>query len=313
MRWLICVVGFGLIATAHAGTAQPRKDVREIAQVIEARYFDAERGREIAKELVNDAERGAFDDIEDPQDLGARLTQRLRRLDGHFSVKWGEPRQPMRRREARGSEEPVKVEHGFGRVEQLDGNVGYVQLLEAAHFDFADAASPERRKADTVLAEVRGSDAIIFDLRQNGGGSPAMIGYLISAFVSPTANVYNTFHTRDEVFSERPAIPYSPPMLDTPLFVLVGPGTASAAESLAYSLQACGRATIVGEPSAGAANPGVAFATESGYSVFVATGSPRNPITQRNWEREGVEPDVRVPAADALRKAQQLALQAAVE
>lgn len=312
MRWLLSVIACCLAVTANAEEARQRKHVREIAQVIEAQFYDADRGREIAKELVREAEQGAFDGL-DPQDLGARLTTRLRRIDGHFSVKWGEPRQSMRRRAARGGEQPVPVEHGFGRVERLDGNVGYIQLLEAAHFDFADASSPERRKADAVLAEVRGSDAIIFDLRENGGGSPAMVGYLISAFVSPTANVYNTFHTRDEVFSERPAIPYSPPMLDTPLFVLVGPGTASAAESLAYSLQAYGRATIVGEPSAGAANPGVAFATESGYSVFVATGSPRNPITQRNWEGEGVQPDVRVPAADALRRAQQLALQTAAE
>jgi C-terminal processing protease CtpA/Prc len=313
MRWLVCVIACCVIAAAHAEAVEARKHVREIAQVIEARFYDADRGREIAKGLVKDAEQGAFDGIADPQDLSARLTERLRSVDGHFSVKWGEASQPMRRRAARGSERPVQVEHGFGRVERLDGNVGYIELLEAAHFDFADASSPERRKADAVLADVRGSDAIVFDLRQNAGEPPAMIGYLISAFVSPTANVYNTFHTRDEVFSERPAIPYSHPMLDTPLYVLVGPGTASAAESLAYSLQACGRATIVGEPSAGAANPGLAFSTESGYSVFVATGAPRNPITQGNWEGKGVQPDVRVPAADALREAQQLALRTATD
>ncbi len=308
MRRLFSVIVCCLAATAHAEEAQPRKHVREIAQVIEAHFYDADRGREIAQELVREAEQGAFDSIDDPQDLGARLTKRLRRIDGHFSVKWGEPGQPMRRRAARGGEQPTQVEHGFGRVERLDGNLGYIQLMEAAHFEFADSASPVRRKADAVIAEVRDSNAIVLDLRTNGGGSPAMVGYLVSAFVSPTANVYNTFHTRDEVFSERPAVPYSQPLLDTPLFVLVGPGTASAAESLAYTLQACGRATVLGEPSAGAANPGDAFPTASGYSVFVATGSPRNPITQRNWEGEGVQPHVRVPAADALRKAQQLAL-----
>ena len=99
MRWLFSVIACCLAVTANAEEARPRKHVREIAQVIEAQFYDADRGREIAEELVREAEQGAFDGL-DPQDLGARLTKRLRRIDGHFSVTWGEPRQPMRRRPA---------------------------------------------------------------------------------------------------------------------------------------------------------------------------------------------------------------------
>jgi C-terminal processing protease CtpA/Prc len=299
------VFACGLSAAALADQVQPRAHVREIAQLIESHYYDVERGRAIAKNLMREAEQAAFDEIDGPRELASRLTDRLRRIDRHFKVVWGEPSPSQPRREAR---QPAGHQHGFGRVEKLAGNVGYVELLEATHIDFSDPASPVRAKADAVLAQLRDASAYILDLRSNRGGSPAMVGYLVSAFVSPKADVYNAFHTRDAVFSERPDVHFTQPLVSAPLFVLVGQGTASAAESLAYTLQACGRAVIVGEPSAGAANPGAMFATASGYSVFVPTGSPRNPITQRNREGEGVQPDVRVAAADALNKAHQLAI-----
>lgn len=304
MRWLICFIYFiagNLTVVAHAEALQPQAHIREIAQVIESHYYDPKQSREIALALTSEAQ--AYAEIDDPNELANRLTERLRRIDRHFRVRWGEPDETPRRP----ARQTSHSDHGFGRVERLAGNVGYIELKEAMHIDFTDSASPVRAKADAVLGQFRDADAVILDLRAIPGGSPAMVGYLVSAFVAPNVDVYNAFHTRDQVFSERPETLYADPLLRTPLFVLVGPGTASAAESLAYTLQACGRATIVGEPSAGAANPGSFFPAKSGYWVFVPTGSPRNPITGSNWEGEGVRPDVRVAASQALSKAQQLA------
>jgi hypothetical protein len=155
----------------------------------------------------------------------------------------------------------------------------------------------------------RDADAFILDLRNNGGGGPSMVGYLVSAFVDPNANVYNTFHSRAGTESEAPAQKYPAPMLSIPLYVLTSGRTGSAAESIAFTLQSAKRAQIVGERSAGAANPGEMFRTPQGYGVFIATGSPRNPINQRNWERDGVKPDVEITAARALDRAQELALE----
>lgn len=295
------------LATAHAENLDPREEVRVVGEVIAAHHYDASQGRSIAEALRKEASQGAFDSIEDPKDLAARLTSRLREIDRHFRVVWGEPSSAPRA-PARGSKErSTNAEHGVGRVERLPGNVGYIELLEATHIDFKDPASPVRAKIDGVLAQLRDADALILDLRTNGGGSPATVGYLVSAFVSPNDDVYNRFHTRDAVFSERPDVLYPDPLLETPLFILVGPGTASAAESLAYTLQSCDRAILVGERTAGAANPGDFFKTASGYSVFVPTGSPRNPRTRRNWEGEGVLPDVSVAGSDALPRAHELA------
>src|SRR3546814_15709775 len=85
-----------------------------------------------------------------------------------------------------------------------------------------------------------------------------------------------------------------------------------AAESFAYTLQQAGRATIVGEASGGAANPGAPVATREGLAVFVPTGSPVNPFSGGNWEGTGVQPDVRVPSAEAFDAALRLARAAAV-
>src|SRR3546814_19166048 len=68
------------------------------------------------------------------------------------------------------------------------------------------------------------------------------------------------------------------------------------AESFAYTLQQAGRATIVGEASGGAANPGAPVATREGLAVFVPTGSTVNPFSGGNWEGTGVQLDVRVPS-----------------
>jgi len=97
-------------------------------------------------------------------------------------------------------------------------------------------------------------------------------------------------------------------MLSLPLYVLTSGRTGSAAEAIAFTLQSAQRAAVVGARSGGAANPGARFTTPQGYSVFISTGSPRNPLNGRNWEGDGVKPDVEVDAVSALDRAHQLAL-----
>jgi hypothetical protein len=149
-------------------------------------------------------------------------------------------------------------------------------------------------------------------LRNNPGGSPDMVGYLVSAFTDPKADIYNVLTYRDHRESERPKVPYPNPRLDVPLYVLISGRTASAAESLAYTLQASRRAVIIGEISEGAANPGGPFPVGDGFSVFVSISTLINPTTHKNWEDVGVKPDVAVSEEQALWRAQILALETVV-
>jgi hypothetical protein len=296
--------------------ASVESTVDQVAQIIENNYFDPTKAKQIADQLRADAKAGAFAKATEPRDLAAQLTARLKPIDRHFAVTWSARNaQPdaNKRTSTLTQLAPETVErrtaYGFRRVEILPGSIGYIDLRGFADFSFDNPNEPARKVADAALQLVSAADAVIIDLRDNGGGSPAMVGYLVSAFTQPDANIYNVFHRRDGTDSERPKQPYANPMLDTPLYILISGRTGSAAEAAAYTLQAAKRATIIGEPSGGAANPGGIFPIDDGFGVFVSTGTPINAITGANWEGAGVKPQIAVPAEEALDRAQILALE----
>lgn len=314
-------------AVAPAAVA-PREIAGRVAKAIEDVYFDAARGKAIGDDLRAAAAKGEFDRFTDPRDLATALTSRLSPIDHHFNVGWsptaggpqggpGGPGPVMVHRAPPGGPQGVdpmerRANFGFRRVESLPGGIGYVDMRQFANFRPDRTDEPARQAVDAVLTLLTGSDAVIIDLRENGGGSPAMVGYLVSAFTPKDADIYNVFHSRRGTESEAPDIYFARPRLDIPVYVLISARTGSAAEAFAYTMQAAKRGTIVGEASGGAANPGGRVPLGDGWSVFVSSGSPVNPVTGGNWEGAGVQPDFAVPAAQALDRARLLALEALV-
>lgn len=319
MRVLFRIVLACLLPAVMAATpARPphRTAVDGVAQAIQDRYFDVDRGRQIAADLRASAQQGEFDALPDPAALATALTEKLKPLDGHFRVRWSadaatpakegpvpHPRPGPGSRSA-GSRDG---DHGIRGVQVLAGGIGYLSLGEFAHFEFGRDDQPARQVIDAALQRLSGARALVIDLRGNRGGSPHMVGYLVSAFTAPDADIYNRFHSRTGTLSEAPQQRYPEPRLQVPLYVLIDAGTGSAAESFSYTLKNAKRATLVGENSGGAANPGAEVAAGAGFSVFVPTGSPRSPITGGNWEGTGVAPDVRASSQTALEVALKLA------
>jgi hypothetical protein len=314
LRILVLLLLF--VPAAHAETAH-RAEVDAVAATIEAHYFDAERGTRIATDLRAAASAGTFDRVDTPEALAAALTARLNPIDRHFRVQWaaastaaadaspmGAAMQPRLRVPGGNAS---SADHGIRRVEVLPGNIGLLSLGSFAPFEFGRRDEPARVAIDAALQRVTHTDAVIIDLRGNPGGAPAMVGYLASAFTAHNASIYNVFHSRVGTVSEAPAEWYATPRVDVPVYVLIDGRTGSAAESFAYTLQQARRATIVGEHSGGAANPGRFFAAGHGFRVFVPTGSPVNPISRGNWEGTGVIPDVASSSDDALETALALA------
>lgn len=324
-----------VLAQAPATAPAPRETVDAIASHIRDLYFDPAAADRIADGLEAEGAAGAYDALTDPRDLAAALSRRLRPLDAHFNVAWdpnaptgpqpgpavraaGLPPEttaagePVRRVARPANPMEARGHYGFRKVEILPGNIGYIDLRQFSNIDFENPADPARRAADAALTFVADADAVIFDLRDNGGGAPSMVGYLTSAFTPADAPIYNIFHSREGTQSEAPAVFYPTPRLDVPVYVLISGRTGSAGEAFPYTLQGAHRATIVGEASGGAANPGGMVPVGGGFAVFISQGSPKNPVTGKNWEGTGVLPDVAVPWDQALTRAQSLALEAIV-
>ena len=314
-------------AAERAATPAPRETAAAVAARIRELYFDPAAAERIATELEAAAGSGAFDGLTDGRDLAAALSARLRPADAHFNVVYDPDAPPPPRPgpppadaasgpgpEIRRGPSPGEVRNHFGfrKVEILPGNIGYIDLRQFSNIDFENPNDPARRAADAALTFVADTDAVIFDLRDNGGGAPSMVGYLTSAFTPANAPIYNIFHSREGTESEAPAVYHPSPRLEVPVYVLISGRTGSAGEAFPYTLQGAKRATIVGEASGGAANPGGMVPAGGGFMVFISQGSPKNPATGRNWEGTGVIPDVAVPWDQALVRAQTLALQGIV-
>jgi hypothetical protein len=284
----------------------------------------------IAAALRRHERRGAYDGLT-PRALADTLTAHLRaaRNDGHLRVVYAPepPRAPSSSRAA-GKGDAVRSaaadsadaaardaaargaarrdNYGVHRVERLAGNVGYLALGE---FGEPDGAGPVIAAAMTLLAR---TDALIVDLRANGGGYPPTADLVASYLLGPRPVHLLSFHYRptNETFESWtlatvPGPRYGP---ERPVYVLTSRRTASGAEAFAYTLRHLGRVTVVGDTTAGAAHPGRDRPVGYGLAVFVPDGRPTSPVTRGNWEGTGVAPDMPTPVPRALAAAHAAAL-----
>jgi tetratricopeptide (TPR) repeat protein len=98
---------------------------------------------------------------------------------------------------------------------------------------------------------------------------------------------------------------------NVPVYILTSKKTFSGGEEFAYSLKNQNRATLIGEKTAGAANPGYTFSINEAFNIFIPTGYSVNPVTGSNWEGKGVDPDISMKSKEALSFAMEKAEQAA--
>lgn len=286
--------------------------VESIATLIERAYYDADRAARIAAMLRDASASGHFDRAESPDAIASLLSEMLIKEDRHFSVNYIGPEEVQARlhsakaslsvESTEGNDDILaRMNFGFSEVKILPGNIGYLRLDRFVSGHGAYSA------ATAALRFIANSDAVIIDLRTNGGGDRQMVQFLISHFLDPNNPVIiNTFVSRRHEnpqqmwqLIEHPA-GFRP---EIPLFVLTSGSTGSAAEGFAYHLRAMERATLVGETTYGAGNPGGTLLTDEGYVLFVSTGSARNPITGTNWEGVGVTPHIEIESDQALDRA----------
>lgn len=304
-------------APAELSGADRTAVIERIGSMLEERYVFADVAAETAAHLAAELESGVFDDMSDPAAFASGLTEAIQQVthDKHIRVVVRRPAQVQMAEQnpARAMAEQIARQRqqnwGFERVERLEGNVGYIDMR---YF----AGNPEARATASAAMNFLGNvDAIIFDMRRNGGGSPEMIRYISSyLFDEPTHlnSLYWRQGDRTDEFWTLADVP-GPRLADTPVFVLTSDYTFSGAEEFSYNLKTRKRATIVGETTGGGANPGGTVPINEQFAVFIPTGRAINPITGDNWEGTGVAPDIAVDADDAYDTALELAIAAAEE
>jgi retinol-binding protein 3 len=282
------------------------------AQRYDSLYVFADRGRAIRDQLKSKAVRARYAHCATASCLADSLTKDLQSWsnDKHLRLVYSVQPRPMDAQadptaaKARELEQMRQRNFGFHNVERLHGNIGYIEI---GRFDpAADAAGT----AAAVMQFVANTDALVIDVRNNGGGYADMVAYLMSYFV-PEQTHLGTMKRRiagDEVQFWTSHISGSR-YLNKPIYVLTGKRTFSAAENLTYNLQQFANAKAVGEPTRGGAHPGGFEQLNDHFAVFVPTGRTINARTGGNWEGVGIKVDYPVAASDAVKTAQKLALQ----
>lgn len=290
------------------------KVVQEVIRHLREEYVDPEVGRPAADRLARMFDEGRFSDARTGDAYAKALGAELQSLtgDGHLNVEHS-PKAIALEAEADdgfSADEMekyygAKVNFGIQRIEHLDGNIGYLDLRVFAPIDMGGASVAS---AMSVLAP---TSALIIDLRKNGGGigdmADLVASYLFAEERQPLTGVYDRpTDTLTQRFTQ-PMVPGRRFGPDKPVYILMSKRTFSAAEALAYNLQALGRATIIGEVSGGGAHPFEYKPIHPHFVLWSVTAKSVNPVTGSNWQSVGVKPDIEIPADDALEEALRLA------
>ena len=329
VRWIAIIitllalwVTLALGQAAQAPTLDAAKKqavIDEIAALFNKNYIFAETAKKVEEALRAKLKAGEFDKLAAAPDFARAVAATILEVtkDRHTGFAYNPASaENIRRLEGRSEEEAQKVRErqlraarranfGFRKVERLPGNVGY---LDFGVFAAPAEAGPTAIAAMNFLAYC---DAIIVDLRQNGGGEPAQI-QLISSYLFEEPVHLNDLYARATDQTENYwTLPYVPGARASKadVYVLTSARTFSGAEEFSYNLQNLKRATIIGETTGGGAHPTNAMIVQHDFILRVPFARAINPVSKTNWEGTGVKPDIACPAAEAFDKAYALALE----
>jgi len=301
-------------AQTPAFDSQHRSALIDGVEKAMSQYIDPQITAAVRSKL--NADRSSLAAIDDPDRFAKAVSDDLHAAghDKHLNVIYSAQLPPPDN--DGGKPTPAQVAHelqsdrvhngGIRGAYWLPGNIGYVNLRG---FPGLDTAS--RHSIDAAMAVVANTDALIIDLRKNGGGDPDSLDYWMGYFFAkPTELTSIRWITpKPHVVRQFSATTVTGPRYDKPIYVLTSSRTFSCAEQFAYDVQSLKRATLVGETTGGGANPGAFNRLDAHFAVFIPNGRAYNPYTKANWEGTGVKPEIPTAANDALLKAYTVALQ----
>ena len=303
---LIALLGLTLLvllamrlADATLDAAARRDIVAALGDALRDRYVFPETGERAAAVIAKASAAGAYDGLTDRRAFAGRLSADVRAIarDKHLDIVSSGSWLPPRGGPPPGGPPPGPPRE-LTRIEKLSGGIAYIEVTS---FPPLEEFKPV---LDRAMSALKGSRALVIDLRRNGGGSPDSVAYFVSYVVQPgrplSAIISRTPKTRDFTRETFKSVPTPVSFAGVPVYVLTSRNTFSGGEDFAYTVQSLKRATIIGEVTGGGANPAGPVDLGHGLVAIIPFGRSENPVTKTNWEGRGVQPNVAVPAGDAL-------------
>jgi len=310
------------VTAAPSGTAvsltleQRSAAIADIVKRVADRYVFPDRVPGIVARLKAALASGRYD-TDSPTVFAARVTEDLRAAssDRHMYLDYApdafaaantgtDAGKDSPALEALWEQRAYRDNHGLTQMNILPGNVRYLRITG---FEWV----PDRTGAayDGAMRFLAGGDAIIIDLRGNGGGSHAAVRYLLSHFMDGDQLDITFLESGKDPIQSR-TLEYLPAgrLKDKPLYVLTDNQVGSGAEAFAYDVQQFHLGTLIGATTAGAANNNAFSPIAPGFMLSCSYGRPVHPVSQSNWEGAGVKPDMAIDPKQALDVAQSLAL-----
>ncbi|ATY34026.1 S41 family peptidase [Sphingomonas psychrotolerans] len=310
------VPGSAASSAVSLTAAQRSAAIADVVKKVTDRYVFPDRVPAIVARLNASLAAGRYD-TDSPTAFAARVTEDLRAAsnDRHMYLNYAPAQFAAASTSKRGGEDSPELQafwqrkarrdnHGLTEMKILPGNVRYLRI---AGFEWVEDQTGGAY--DAAMRFLRDGDAVIVDLRGNGGGSHAAVRYLLSHFMASDQLDITFLETGKEPVQSR-TLEYLPSgrLKSTPLYVLISKQVGSGAEAFAYDVQQFHLGTLVGATTSGAANNNELTPIAPGFILSCSYGRPVHPVSGSNWEGIGVKPDIATDAEQALEVAQSLAL-----
>jgi hypothetical protein len=295
-------------ADAKLDAAERHRVVDGAVANLKQYYVYPDVAQKMADSLRAHEKSGDDDAVKDGEDFARLLTKQMREAsaDTHLTLDYSEaslpqhPAGPTPEDLARYREAMKQQNCTFEKVEILPYNIGYLKLNS-----FPDVSVCQQTAA-AAMVSLNHADAVIFDLRDNRGGYPSMVMLIAAYLFDHPEYMYNPRENTTQGSWTRSPVPGSR-LADKPVYVLTSARTFSGAEHFSYNLKMLKRATLVGETTGGATDVGIFHRIDDHFGMGIRETTAINPYSQPDWAGIGVEPDVKVKAADALETAMKLA------
>jgi hypothetical protein len=326
-------------APAPATPSEYATAIETLAGKLEASYLDPKVGRQYATLLRANA--ATYAQITDPRALAKRVTDDLRALhpDNHLRVALGGPDGPP------GGPGPRRVRIGGPggaggpgpapgpgglRPQAIEDPKWIAPGVAYIKFNMFDGSAETLATLEAFMKDHLEAKAIILDARTHRGGGMAEMDVMLPYLYAQPTHLVSMDVAQSLVDARGPppgganmrAVKapagvfrrehWVTPNAETRLrgakvFYLTSTRTGSAAEHLALALKRTHRGVLVGEHTGGANHFGGFELLGAGLVAFVPVGRTFDPDTDQDWEGGGIQPDVAVPADQALDKALELA------